>query len=416
MGATAVLAEESVTVDPGGEARSEVRVRNTGSVVDQYNFEILGETAPWVHVEPPTLSLFPGDEGVAHLEFRPPRDSSVPHGPLPFGLRVTSKEDPSESAIEEGTVVVGRFVETFAEVIPRTSRGSRRARHELAIDNRGNTRVNAEVTANDPDDLLRFVISPPTVVAEPGAAAFAKVTVIPRKRFLRGPDRTIPFRVLADTGTPPPLTAEGSMLQEAIVPSWVPKALVGLAALALVLGMAWLTLLRPSIKSAAKEAVQEDAKEAGTQAALAELLAAGIQPRGGPAAPPATPPAAPPANGGGSTQSSTTTPGPTPAAAAGSFVDGRLAAGGKTVYEVPKDKVLHVTDIVLQNPSGNSGTIQVQRSGSALLVVNLDNFRDLDYHFVAPLVFKADEKFELKAECKGPCTPALYWAGFLRPA
>ncbi len=78
MGATALLSEESLSVEPGGETRCEIRVRNTGSIVDQYTLEVLGDTATWVHLEPGTLSLFPGDEGVASLAFRPPRDHSVP--------------------------------------------------------------------------------------------------------------------------------------------------------------------------------------------------------------------------------------------------------------------------------------------------------------------------------------------------
>jgi hypothetical protein len=416
MGATTLLSEETLTVEPGGEADCEVRVRNTGSIVDQYTLEVLGDTAPWTHVEPATLSLFPGDEGVAHLQFRPPRDPSVRQGAVPFGLRVASKEDPSGTAVEEGTVEVGRFVDTFAELVPRTSRGRRQARHELAVDNRGNARVNAQLSAKDPDDLLRFVITPPAVVAEPGRAGFAKVVVRPRKTFLRGPDRTLSFQVSGEADGAPPLLADGSFVQQSLVPSWLPRALTALAVLALLGGIAWLTLLRPSIKSAAKQAVKEDARDAGAQGAQAALAAAGVPAAGQPAGGAAGAGGGGQAGGGGSpAPNAGTAPAGTPT------VDGRLVAGGKTTYEVASGKMLHLTDIILQNPGSNSGTLQIQRNGTALFVLALDNFRDLDYHFVAPLIFRAGDKLELKAECKGACAtgaaaPAVYWAGFLLAA
>lgn len=410
-----MLSREKVTVDPGGEAGCEVRVRNTGAIVDEYTLEVLGDAAGWTLIEPPSLSLFPGDEAVANVRFRPPRDATVLTGELPFGLRVASKEDPTGSAVEEGTVEVGQFTDTFAELVPRTSRGRRRARHELAVDNRGNARMNATLTAVDPDELLRFEVSPPALVVEPGSAGFAKVTVRPVKRFLRGPTRTIPFEVSAQVEGAPPLVAQGSMMQEALIPPWLPKALMALAALLLLAVIAWLTLLRPSIESAARDAGEEAGKEAGTEAGKAAGTQAAQQAMaaaGGGGAPP-TIPGEPPA-----TVPGTGTPPAGQAAAPGPAVDGRLAVGpGQlTSYRVPDGKTLQVTDIVLQNPGSNGGSLRVQRSGSALLVVALDNFRDLDYHFVAPLLFKAGERLELNATCRpepSPCIPGFYWAGYL---
>jgi hypothetical protein len=414
MGATAVLSRDKVAVDPGGEAGCEVRVRNTGTIVDEYTLEVLGDTAGWTLVEPPSLSLFPGDEAVANLRFRPPRDSSVATGEMPFGLRVASKEDPTGSAVEEGTVEVGPFTDTFAELIPRTSRGRRRARHDLAVDNRGNARVNATLSAVDPDGLLRFELSPPALVAEPGSASFATVSVRPVKRFLRGPTRTIPFQVSASAEGAPPLVAEGSMLQEALIPRWLPKALMGFAALLLLAGIAWLTLLRPTIKSAAKDAGEKAGKEAGAaagQTAGAEAAQKALAASGGGGQPTTTVPGEP-----ATTVPGTGTPGTAQGVRSGPAIDGRLVTGGRTSYQVPEGKTLQVTDIVLQNPASNTGTLQVQRSGTALLIVALDNFRDLDYHFVAPLLFKAGERLELNATCRTPnppCTPGFYWAGFL---
>lgn len=59
MGATAVLSSPSLAVEAGAEARCEAKVRNNGTVVDQFSFEVLGDAAAWSTVEPASLSLFP---------------------------------------------------------------------------------------------------------------------------------------------------------------------------------------------------------------------------------------------------------------------------------------------------------------------------------------------------------------------
>src|SRR5215831_8280718 len=164
VGASVTLVTPAVAVEPGQEASVEVRVRNTGTVVDEFALDVLGDAAGWAAAEPPTLSLFPGAEGTAKIVFRPPRASTTPSGSVPFGLRARSREDPAGSAVEEGSVEVGAFTEPFAELVPRTSRGSGSGSHDLALDNRGNARVNAELEATDADRQLKFDIKPPAVV------------------------------------------------------------------------------------------------------------------------------------------------------------------------------------------------------------------------------------------------------------
>src|SRR5437867_2027433 len=131
MGAAATLLERSVAVEPGGEAAVRVRVRNAGPVVDQFALQVLGGAAAWAIVEPPSLSLFPGAEEVATVRFRPARSSGVAAGDMPFGVRVVSHEDPDAAVVEEGTLRVGAFHQTAADLVPRNSRGSRSAAHEL---------------------------------------------------------------------------------------------------------------------------------------------------------------------------------------------------------------------------------------------------------------------------------------------
>jgi hypothetical protein len=399
MGAIAVLGTRSIAVAPGAQASAEIRVRNNGTVVDQFTIQVLGDAAAWSTAEPPVISLFPGAEQTARITFKPPRSPDVPAGPLAFGVRVASQEDPAGSVVEEGQLQVGAFSETSAELAPRTSRGRTSATHDLAIDNRGNTLLNASVTGLDPDRALAYDIKPPAMVIDPGTAAFTKVAVKPRKRFWRGQPRTHSFQLQLDGGQAPVLVG-GSMLQEPILPSWFLKALALLLATLVALALIWLLFLQPAIRSAAEERAEE------------VLAAVGITPN-------------PNTNGNGNgteltptpdpdETTSPTTPTPTPGPAGVQTPrDGRLQAGGDALAP-SEDRTLFVTDLVFSNPEGTSGTLRLRRSGQDLFVLNLDNFRDLDFHFVTPITVGPDQS--LRLQCNGTCEgpPAVYFSGFER--
>src|SRR6202162_4455730 len=107
LAAHATLASKPFTVTPGGEAFTEVRIRNSGTVVDQFTLEVLGDASAWAIVEPAVVPLFPGAEAVARVKFKPPKSPSVLAKAIPFAVRVQSREDSRASLVEEGVVEGG---------------------------------------------------------------------------------------------------------------------------------------------------------------------------------------------------------------------------------------------------------------------------------------------------------------------
>ena len=105
MGATATLTPTSVKVPPGGEANCSLVVRNTGTIVDQFTFEVLGDAAAWSTVEPASVSLFPDGEETVRVWFRPPRTADLTAGPVAFGVKVTPSQDSQATTVEEGDVL-----------------------------------------------------------------------------------------------------------------------------------------------------------------------------------------------------------------------------------------------------------------------------------------------------------------------
>ncbi len=399
MGAAIALGQPTLPVEPGKEATLEVTIQNTGTVVDQFTIEVLGEAAGWATAEPPTLSLFPGGQEKAVITFRPPRAPSTPAGTVRIGVMARSREDPAGSTVEEGALDVGAFLAPSAELLPRTSHGSRRAVHELAIDNRGNVPMEAALEGLDADRLLRFELDPPSVNVAPGIAEFAKVGVRPVRAFWRGPAKTRPFQVAVRTGgaDSEPLLLDGSYLQESILPWWFLRALLLLAGLLVALILAWILFLRPAIESSAAEA----------------LVDFGFSPKPGSSAA---------GGGGGGGGGGGASPGAsgdvsvTPAPSGQTPVDGRLTTS--TQLSSPSGTI-SITDLVFSNGEGATGDLTLQRTGTdgtttPLIVLRLENFRDLDFHFVTPITIRTGETVTLAASCAPTCQPAVFFSGYVQ--
>ena len=256
MGLTASLREPDLRVVPGQEVSAQVNLLNTGSVVDQVTVDVVGQAAAWSTVEPAVLNLYPGESGVARVTFHPPRSPEAPAGVVPFGVRAASREDPAGSIVEEGAIEVAAFTEFTASPEPEdvawppqgpppADRGQRRQ----------HLRAGAAVHFVDPEDQLAFRITRPTLVAQPGVANVLKLQVVPRKRFLRGPNQPHQFQVMVAPDEGDAAIVDGELTQQPLLAPWVVPVAAAVLALLILGTVLWFTLLKPTLKSAATEAV-----------------------------------------------------------------------------------------------------------------------------------------------------------------
>ncbi|MEO9326052.1 hypothetical protein ABFT23_21340 [Nocardioides sp. C4-1] len=404
MTTSATLDSTSLRLDAGGQAVVPLQIRNSGSVVEGYTISVIGAPAAWTTVEPAVLSLYPGTTTTATVTFHPPRSARVPAGELPFGVRVVPTEHPDQAVVPEGVVEVLPFLETTAELVPRTSQG-RRGRHRVAIDNRGNVPVNALVDATSDGEQVRFKVDPVGLAIGPGEARFVDLAVVPRRRRWRGQPVTHPFVVTVAPQDSTPVQLDGSYVQGPIVPKWVLWTLLALLALLGAALAAWFWLLKPTIESQAEEAAQEAAAEAEQAAAeageAAQQAGAAADDAGG---------AANDAKQAAD-QAEETSPGrdpnPRPRVVT-TDVAPRLnvvsAGTDEAVYDLPgEDDTLALTDLVLSNPQGDFGRVQVVVDGQVRLEHALENFRDLDFHFVSPIM--VDDDVTLRVTCRSPGRP-----------
>ncbi|MEU4191093.1 hypothetical protein AB0E69_04285 [Kribbella sp. NPDC026611] len=448
MGASVSLSSESLSVVPGETTSCEVAVTNTGRLVDQFSLGLVGADGDWVTLEPASVNLMPGTTGTAAVRFAPPKSAVATAGRHEFGVRVQSREDPADSVVTEGAVEVAPYREIAAELVPGKRRARRRAKYRLAVDNLGNAETVVTIGLRDPDDELKLGADHPTITTAPGTATIVKLTAAPHRRFWRGQPKMLPFEVVA---TPAEGAEEvkttGVVQQEQLMPKWLLPALAAAAVLVVAAIGAWYALLKPAVKSVATEQTQQQvaraesaASKASTEAGKASSAAtvaqqaAGISPTPTEPASVAKPTTAPTPSGSTVGSKPTTAPAKTPATKAPPGKTGpaplsfRIATQAKAVtdgsfqaftYSAPAGKSTRISDLVLQNPRGDSGILRILIGKNVVLETGLANFRDLDYHYLQALTAAPGQPVGVSVNCTAPgagfdrCTPSVSFSGQL---
>jgi hypothetical protein len=435
MGAATALPVHELRVEPGATTTAKMLIRNTGQVVDQYTIDIVGNAVEWARVEPRVVNLLPGADVEVTITFAPEKSPSVSAGVVPFGIRVLSREDPPGSAVAEGTIEVAPFSDVQIELIPRQSKGRRRGKHQVAIDNNGNQPTTVQVTAQDEDEALDFQLDHSVASIEPGAAAFIRIKAVPEKRFLKGADRQHPFVVTVVPTNADPIATRGTMTQRQLLPAWLLPAVAVLAVLVIAAFVLYQTLLKPQIKSDAKDAAKSANKSLASQASSAASAASAANSN-----------AAAANSKAAAAQSSVSQVATQKGVGGGGAPTGPTASGGADINNgtatafsiqtnatktpnqnnfqlfqmaqpIPANKILVITYMIMQNPFGDLGTMEVRRGASeTLLTEGLANFRDLDHPFqVEPLLFSSAQPLQVAVSCQKParatCQPSVLFTG-----
>jgi hypothetical protein len=408
MAVSAMLRATTVTVAPGASGRCHVLIRNRSAVVDQFVFSVLGAVTEWTEVKPTRVNLLPNQEVTVELTFSPPRGHEVLAGDHPFALKVASREDVAGSVVQEGTVTVTKFAEIEAAIVPRTSEGRRKGRHTVAVDNLGNHQFGVEVLASDPDSRLTFRIRPRAPQTQPGTANFVRVIARPKKYFWKGPVRQIPFAVKVLAPGLDPVALDGALSQKPLLPKrlfWLAALLLALLIL-LIFVITLLLQQRPvSMAGPAPTAPTSPSRTSGASATSAPA--------------PVTTTAPPPPSttatqavigavigsggGGGGQQSGSATQ--------FTILTSGYPGGGAQLfsYVVPDGQNYRLASVVLANPAGDLGSLEIRADNQALATFDLAAIHDqLTYRFPQPPTVRSGGLVTLAVSCRNaenPCRP-----------
>jgi hypothetical protein len=202
------IREDHARVTPGEAFRAHFDVQNAGTIVETYDLIALGPAAPWVEIDPPTLSLFPGEEGTALVTLRPPLSPSVVAGDYVIGVQAMSEVRRANASSDEMLVAVAPFYR-FSTAIGRNSFSIRtKAKLLVQVSNEGNSTVTYRIEAEDPEGYLTVKPEEPTITLAPGESRWSGVLVKAAPRLIgttfdtRAFTATITPITNADTGMP----------------------------------------------------------------------------------------------------------------------------------------------------------------------------------------------------------------------
>lgn len=252
-----------LSVDPGGQARSVVRIRNLSSIVEGFRLQVLGVGATdWGEVSPAEVEVLPDQEVTATVTFSPPVDVGTRSGIYPFGIRAESVVNSATCAVAEGDLEIGTVYGLQSNLAPTASSGRRFGRHSATLTNLANTPVRLRITAGDPEAKLAIAINPHVVALLPGASCQAQVNIKAKSWIVSGAPKRTSFQVIAEpdesqnTFGPSALALssnralmEGAFSQLPIISRFT--LIVGTIALLIVGGVATYALTRPTERDAA---------------------------------------------------------------------------------------------------------------------------------------------------------------------
>lgn len=397
MAAQGWFTQGDVDVMPGSAAVLQLTVMNLADTTDSFVLTPVGMAAGWSTIEPAMLTLFGGAQQTVDVVLRPPMLPSTTAGPTSLSVRIVPQHDPDNIATAETTLVIAGSFDRRVNLLQPAQRGRRGATFEMMVENRGNTLASCRMHLVDPSGRVEGEFDPPAAGIEPGASTLVRLRMRANGLQWERRPRTIPFRIDADQAGSPTATAPATFVQAPVLP----ERLVGrLAALAVTGGLlvgAWFGVIKPAIRDEVDRAVRDDApaSTAPTQTTLPD----------GP--------------------TDTTLPdGPVDEGTITNFALPVSVPQGQTLtnqFTVPAGKRLRVTDMTVQNPNIDQGTLLISRNQSTLLTYNLGNvFPEVPVALVTPLEFQAGEQLVVSVACAGVgdptqtnCSPNVLVSGVL---
>ena len=214
-----------VELPVGQAARVAVTITNTGNVIDAYDVSAFGLDPEWVEVQPPRLSLFPGETGVVEATIALPED--FPAGDRMIAVHVRSENDPTEFSLAQVNIDVAVRPRTTLRVDPTMITGGNKAVFGLVIGNEGNATIEVQPQGIDPEDRAEIEFEPASLVLAPGRREVVRARVKGGRPWFGQPKaRTIQFGVRDQ-----PAEAIGTFLQRPRIGRWL-ISLLGLITVA----------------------------------------------------------------------------------------------------------------------------------------------------------------------------------------
>ncbi len=403
MAAQAWFSRGDVDVTPGTVAVLQLTVVNLGDTTDTFVLTTAGMAAGWSTINPATLTLFGGTQQIVDIEVFPPLLPSTTAGPTSLSIRIIPQSDPDDVRSADTTLNIASSFDRRLDVLQPALRGRRSGTYEMMLENRGNTQASCRLHLIDPSGRVEAEFDPPAAGVEPGGSTLIRMKVRTKGFQWERRARTIPFRIDADQPGSPTATSSATFVQTPMVPERLVGRIIGLVTVAAVLLAGWFGVVKPAIRDAADTAVREAVPETTTTVAPTIEAQPGV------------------------TVASSV---PESEVDKGTIINIPLSVSvpvgqsDTAVYKVPAGQRLRVTDLIVQNPNQDQGSLLILRGSLPLYTYNMANmFGDISAQVITPIEFLAGEELIVQVTCSGlgdqtvtSCFQNVFASGLLLPA
>lgn len=381
MTAQAWFDEQHYEVAPGGSMVARLTVRNLGTASSSFSITPLGLPATFATVTPAVVTLFPSEQASVDVELRPPLSPTTTAGLTSLAVRIVPHENPDFVALAETGIEITEFIEQRMNIVQPVLRGRRRADFEVTVENNGNRAASLRLHYLEPTGRTEAAFDPPSLVVEPGTMGLAVVRVRSLSFRRQRTARAIPFRIQAsDTGMTA-LDVSGTFVHTPVLPERLLPSLLGAVGALGIVSLLWFAVVKGAVTDAARDAVRGLVPAAST-GGVSTL----------------------PSSGTTGTPAGTVTGRPTSGRIATTVVPGE---SDTVTFAVPDSSELRITDIIVQNPQLDLGTVTISRGDSVLLVYSLENvFADAVTSFATPITLTAGEQLSVTFACDAVGNPA----------
>lgn len=404
MSAQAWFSQQEVEVAPGLTTAIQLTVANLADRTDSFSIVPSGLAAGWTSIRPASVTLFGGSTETVTVEVTPPPVHTTTAGPTALTVRVVPQSAPDDVAATEVILEVAPFFDRRLTLLQPALRSRRGATFELMFDNQSNAPASCRLRVAEGMNLVDADFNPPALGAEPGASSLVKVRVKAKGVQWERRSRTLPFVLEAEQPGTPPTTVAGTLVQTPVLPERMFGRLAAAAAALGALALAWVSVVRPEIRRSV-----DDRVATVTVSTIVGSVSGTTIP--------------------GQPAPSTTPPSTTPVVASNlKGASARLQPGAAVqetksqAFAAPADADFLLTDWILQNPDGDTGTARLLRGADVLYEWDLATVQlDLLGAYVTPIEVAAGGDLSLQVTCltagdgSGVCTTAMTVSGQLRP-
>ena len=399
------FAQDEVTIHPGESTSLSLAIENVSDQTESYTVIPAGLAAGWTIVTRANVTLFAGSRDVIEVVVRPPAIHSTSAGPTSLAVRVIPQGTPDDAMIAEMVATVHPFDDRRVTVLQPLQRGRKRGTFAFMVENQGNNLASCRLHLIDAINRTDGTFDPPAVGVAPGSSSLVRLRLRAKRGFFRRGERQLDFEIEATEQGHEPALGRATLIQPPTIPVGSATKLVAAVGVILLASILWRGLVKPELQDAADRAVDDRMSELTVPTTTVSPVATTI----------------------------VTEPEPAPVFGAPigkpvSYrisVDVGIAQDRSESIAVPPESLLHMTDLVLQNPNGDLGTAQLLRNGDVLYAWDLGAMNSANEFQprVSPLPFEPSDNIVLAVGCDAAgqtsgtgCEIAVLIGGVLVPA